>query len=278
MIDFNNIIFNTDCLEGLKNIPDNSINMIITSPPYAEQRKNTYGGIAEDKYIEWFIPIAVELARVLKEDGSFFFNIKEHTNDGFRSLYVMELILSIVKQTDFKLVDTIAWTKLGFPGKFPNRFKNAWEPVYHFSLNKKIKFFPKEVGEPLKNPQWYKRKREKANTQNGSGFARPDYRDMEKIQIALPSNHLNIKNVVNQFTDNRWHSATFPTALTDFFVKAFSEKNDIILDPFMGSGTTAISAIKLDRNYTGFELNKEYHPLLLERIENYKNNLNNLNI
>jgi site-specific DNA-methyltransferase (adenine-specific)/site-specific DNA-methyltransferase (cytosine-N4-specific) len=266
----NNNIYNVDCLDGMKLLPEQSINMIITSPPYAEQRKKTYGGIPEDKYIEWFIPLVKEMERILKKDGSFFLNIKEHTKDGFRSTYVMELVLEIIKQTNFKLVDTIAWTKIGYPGKFNNRFKNAWEPIYHFSLDKNIKFFPLEVGEPLKNPQWYKRKREKDITQNGSGFSRPDYRDMENIQIARPSNHIHIKNVVNQFTENRWHSATYPVELTDFFIKALSEENDIILDPFMGSGTTAISALKNNRNYIGYELSSEYFLLLEDRILNFK--------
>ena len=79
--------------EELKKLPDDSVDLIITSPPYADRRKNTYGGISEDKYVEWFKPIAIEVKRVLKPTGSFFLNIKPHTNKGERSLYVFELVL-----------------------------------------------------------------------------------------------------------------------------------------------------------------------------------------
>jgi site-specific DNA-methyltransferase (adenine-specific)/site-specific DNA-methyltransferase (cytosine-N4-specific) len=82
-----------DCKEILKSIDDYSVDLIVTSPPYADQRKNTYGGVAPDKYVEWFLPISKELLRVLKPTGTFILNIKEKVIDGERSTYVMELIL-----------------------------------------------------------------------------------------------------------------------------------------------------------------------------------------
>jgi len=266
MLKINNI-YNEDCLIGMKKIQDNTINLIFTSPPYAQRRKNTYGGIKSEEYVKWFLPIAKEISRILSEDGSFFFNIKEHTKNGFSDLYVMELILAICKETDLQLVDTIVWTKNAFPGKFLNRFKNAWEPIYHFSKNKKIKFFPKEVAEDIKNPEWYNKNRKKKSTQNGSGFSRPGYDNMREIKKALPSNHIHIKNVVNQYSPNKWHSATFPINLPTFFIKAFSEEEDIILDPFSGSATTLIAAKKLNRKYIGFELFEEYYVKSLELLK-----------
>ncbi|MDR1181207.1 MAG: site-specific DNA-methyltransferase, partial [Bacteroidales bacterium] len=77
-----------DCKEVLKSIDSNSIDLVVTSPPYADQRKNTYGGVAPDKYVEWFIPISKELLRVLKPTGTFILNIKEKVVDGERSTYV----------------------------------------------------------------------------------------------------------------------------------------------------------------------------------------------
>ena len=214
----NNKLYNLDCLSGMKNINDNIINVIFTSPPYAEQRKNVYEGRSSEEYIEWFIPIVKEFERVLSEDGSFFLNIKEHSNNGFRDIYVMKLIVSIVENTNFKLVDTFCWTKNAFPGKSNNKFKNAWEPVYHFSLNKKIKFFPKNNEIPIKNPDLYKRTRKKKSTKNGSGFAVIDYDKLRDKKMVLPSNHLNINNVINQYSKNSWHPATFPIKLVDFFI------------------------------------------------------------
>jgi DNA modification methylase len=87
-----------DCKKILKTIDCNTIDLIITSPPYADQRKNTYGGIKPDKYVEWFLPISKELLRVLKPTGTFILNIKEKVVDGERSTYVMELILEMRKQ------------------------------------------------------------------------------------------------------------------------------------------------------------------------------------
>ena len=120
--------------EELKKLPDNSVDLIISSPPYADRRKNTYGGISEDKYVEWFKPIAIEVKRVLKPTGSFFLNIKPHTNKGERSLYVFDLVLMLKRELGFRFTDEFTWTKLGVPGKFKGRFKNAFEPVYHFTL------------------------------------------------------------------------------------------------------------------------------------------------
>src|ERR1043165_9920678 len=87
-----------DTLEKLDHIKPNSVDLIITSPPYADQRKGTYGGIHPDKYVEWFLPISKELLRVLKPTGTFILNIKEKFVDGDRSTYVMELILEMRKQ------------------------------------------------------------------------------------------------------------------------------------------------------------------------------------
>ena len=91
-------IFLGDCKEQLKLIADNSVDLVITSPPYADQRKNTYGGIPHDKYVEWFLPISKQLLRVLKPTGTFILNIKEKVVEGERSIYVMELIIEMRKQ------------------------------------------------------------------------------------------------------------------------------------------------------------------------------------
>ena len=87
-----------DSRKVLQNFDTNSIDLIVTSPPYADRRKSTYGGIAPEKYIEWFLPISQELLRVLKPNGTFILNIKEKAENGERSTYVLELILALKKQ------------------------------------------------------------------------------------------------------------------------------------------------------------------------------------
>jgi DNA modification methylase len=117
----------------LSKVTSNSIDLIITSPPYADRRKKVYDGVQEDKYVEWFLPIAAEIKRVLKPTGSFFLNIKPHCDKGERSLYVFDLILSLKRETGFLFIDELCWTKNAFPGKLKGRFKNGFEPVYHFT-------------------------------------------------------------------------------------------------------------------------------------------------
>ena len=87
-----------DCREVLKDLDENSIDLIVTSPPYADSRKDTYGGIKPDHYVEWFLPITKEVLRVLKSDGTFILNIKEKVINGERHTYVIELILEMRKQ------------------------------------------------------------------------------------------------------------------------------------------------------------------------------------
>ena len=111
-----------DCLNVLKKLPDNSVDLIVTSPPYADQRKSTYGGINPDKYVEWFLPISKELLRVLKPKGTFVLNIKEKIVSGERHTYVMELIIEMRKQGWFWTEEFIWHKKNCFPGKWPNRF------------------------------------------------------------------------------------------------------------------------------------------------------------
>ena len=93
-----NTIYNEDCLETMKRMEDNSIDLVVTSPPYADRRKTTYGGIHPDNYVEWFLTISDELKRVLKPSGSFILNIKENVVDGERHTYVLELIIAMRKQ------------------------------------------------------------------------------------------------------------------------------------------------------------------------------------
>ena len=118
-------LYNEDCLIALKSLQDNSINLIITSPPYADQRKKTYGGINADNYVNWFLPTSNELLRVLSPDGSFVLNIKEKVQDGERHTYVLELILALRQQGWLWTEEYIWHKKNSFPGKWPNRFRDA---------------------------------------------------------------------------------------------------------------------------------------------------------
>lgn len=142
-------IFLGDSKEQLQLIPENSVDLIVTSPPYADQRKATYGGVHPDKYVEWFLPISGELLRVLKPTGTFILNIKEKVLDGERSTYVMELILEMRKQGWLWTEEFIWHKKNSYPGKWPNRFRDAWERLLQFNKNRHFNMYQESVMVPM---------------------------------------------------------------------------------------------------------------------------------
>lgn len=256
-------IYLGDCKEELKCLPDNSVDLIVTSPPYADQRKNTYGGISVDKYVAWFLPISAELLRVLKPTGTFILNIKEKVVDGQRSTYVMELILEMKKQGWLWTEEFIWHKKNCYPGKWPNRFRDAWERLLQFNKSKQFNMYQDAVMVPvgdwaksrLKNLSETDLRRDNSKVESGFGKNISHWigRDM-----AYPTNVLHLATECN----NKKHSATFPEALPAWFIHLFTQVGDCVLDPFMGSGTTNIVAAKLNRNSIGIELLPEYYDLV----------------
>ena len=128
-----------DCKEQLQHIASDSVDLVVTSPPYTNQRSDTYGGVTPDDYVEWFLPIADELQRVLKPTGTFILNIKERVVHGERHTYVLELILAM-RQRGWLWTEEFIWHKKNcYPGKWPNRFRDAWERLLQFNLQRKFK-------------------------------------------------------------------------------------------------------------------------------------------
>jgi len=226
-------ILQGDSAEVLKTLPDNSIDLIVTSPPYADQRKSTYGGISPDKYVEWFLPISEQLLRVLKPSGTFVLNIKEKVVEGERSTYVMELILAMRKQGWLWTEEFIWHKKNSYPGKWPNRFRDAWERLLQFNKSKKFAMYQEEVMVPMGD--WAKSRlknlsdtdKRRDNSKVGSGFGKniSNWIDREK---AYPTNVLHLATECN----NKKHSAAFPEELPEWFIKLFTKEGDMVLDPF----------------------------------------------
>jgi site-specific DNA-methyltransferase (adenine-specific)/site-specific DNA-methyltransferase (cytosine-N4-specific) len=276
-------IFLGDSKNELKKLNDNSIDLIVTSPPYADQRKGTYGGIHPDKYVDWFLPISEQLLRVLKPTGTFVLNIKEKVVEGERSTYVMELILSMRNQGWLWTEEFIWHKKNCYPGKWPNRFRDAWERLLQFNKNKKFHMYQEEVMVPMGD--WSKSRlknlsetdKTRDNSKVGSGFGKniSNWIDRDK---AFPSNVLHLATECN----NKNHSAAFPEELPEWFIKLFTKQNDVVLDPFMGSGTTLLVANRMKRHSVGIDIVPEYYEMvkkqispvelyLLEPKENYEN-------
>ncbi len=256
-----------DCKEKLKLLEENSVDLIVTSPPYADQRKSTYGGIHPDDYVEWFLPISEQLLRVLKPTGTFILNIKEKVVEGERSTYVMELILEMRKQGWIWTEEFIWHKKNCYPGKWPNRFRDAWERLLQFNKNRKFSMYQEEVMVPmgdwanarLKNLSETDKIRD--NSKVGSGFGKNISNWLNRDK-AYPSNVLHLATECN----NKNHSAAFPEELPEWFIKLFTRENDIVLDPFMGSGTTLIVANRMKRNSIGIDIIPDYCEMVREQL------------
>ncbi len=261
-------IYLGDCKEQLANLPDNSVDLIITSPPYADQRKNTYGGIHPDEYVNWFLPIAKELLRVLKPTGTFILNIKEKVVNGERSTYVMELILEMRKQGWLWTEEFIWHKKNCYPGKWPNRFRDAWERLLQFNKDRKFHMYQDEVMVPMGD--WAKTRlrnlsdtdKIRDNSKVGSGFGKNISNWLERDK-AYPTNVLHLATECS----NKNHSAAFPEELPEWFIKLFTKENDVVLDPFMGSGTTLIVANRVRRNSIGIDIVPEYYEMVKKQLE-----------
>lgn len=261
-----------DCAYELKYLPDNSVDLIFTSPPYADQRKTTYGGIHPDKYVEWFLPISKELFRVLKPTGTFVLNIKEKVVESERSTYVMELIIEMRKQGWLWTEEFIWHKKNSFPGKWPNRFRDAWERLLQFNKSKQFNMYQDAVRVPVGD--WAKSRLKnlsetdkiRDNAKNGSGFGK-NVSNWIGRDTVYPTNVLHLATECN----NKNHSAAFPDELPEWFIKLFTEEGDTVLDPFLGSGTTAYMANKMRRNAIGIEILEEYYNIAKSRIEEGNN-------
>ena len=141
-------ILEGDAKHVLTQIPSNSVDLIVTSPPYADQRTSTYGGISPDQYVEWFLPIGKELLRVLKPTGTFVLNIKERVVEGERHTYVLELILALRKQ-GWLWTEEFCWHKKNsYPGKWPNRFRDSWERLLQFNKSRRFNMYQEAVMVP----------------------------------------------------------------------------------------------------------------------------------
>lgn len=258
-------------MSRLERLPDKSVDLIVTSPPYADNRRGPYRGVKIDEYVDWFLPISEQLYRVLKPRGSFILNIKERSRGGQRCTYVLELILEMKKQGWFWTEEYIWHKKNCYPGKWPNRFRDAWERCLHFTKQKKFNMYQDAVKVPIGS--WAKRRLAhlsdtdmlRDETSNYSGLSKnvSNWTNRRKV---FPT------NVIYTATEctNVNHSAAFPESLPLWFIKLFTKKGNMVLDPFMGSGTTAVAAIELGRRCIGIEIQKRYVNQTRKRIRDHK--------
>ncbi len=263
-----------DSLKLIQSIPENSINLIITSPPFALTRKKEYGNESAEKYIEWFLPFAYEFKRVLVENGSFVLDLGGAYLPGnpIRSIYQYELLVKLCKEVGFYLAQEFYHynpSRLPTPAEWVTirriRVKDSVNSVWWLSKTPHPKADNRKVLKP------YSKSMKNLLEKGYKAKLRPSGHDISnKFQKdnkgAIPPNLLEIANTESNSAYMRRckqagvkpHPARFPRGFAEFFIKFLTDENDVILDPFAGSNTTGFVAETLQRRWMSFEINENY--------------------
>lgn len=257
-----------DCLELMQAMPDKSVDLVVTSPPYADRRKNTYGGIPPNLYVDWFTPHAIELMRLTRPRGTFILNIKEQVQNGERHTYVIELILEM-RKIGWLWTEEFIWHKTtSMPGKWPNRFRDSWERLLQFNKQKEFAMYQDSVmvqtSESTKSrvKKLSQKDKTRQEMQTNSGFGINHSHSVGRDMV-YPDNVL----LMSPETKNVGHSAAFPLSLPKWFISLFTKSGDVVLDPFLGSGTTGAACVEMRRDFIGIERNPKFFTLAQKRIE-----------
>ena len=262
MIELNKI-YNEDCLEGMKRIPDGSVDLVVTSPPYDNLR--TYGHLKGGFTFEMFKPIAKELSRILKEGGVIVWNVNDETIKGSETCTSFRQVLFFKDECGLNLHDTMIFKKTNpIPQIYRKRYNNEFEYMFVFSKG------TVKTHNPIKVPCLHAGLQLKGTTYKNFSVG-----EQTRTKLANPVKEEKIKGNIWEYVvgkkqidqEAKKHPAPFPFELARDHIVSWSNENDIVLDPFMGSGTTAIAAIREKRNFIGFELNKEYYDMACKRIE-----------
>jgi site-specific DNA-methyltransferase (adenine-specific)/site-specific DNA-methyltransferase (cytosine-N4-specific) len=259
-------IYQGDSIDLFKGLKDNSVDLVITSPPYSSLKNYiSNNGIPPDEYVDWFLPYCKEIERVLKNTGSFILNINDKVESRFRHPYVYDLISSIHKETELKMFERLFWNKKkSLPNK--SRFGDRVEYLFWFAKSDKFKFFIDEMRteysessiKRMKKPLKKRFAREPGDENKGYKNWSPNEKG------ALPTTLVSISSETKRIAEK--HVAVYPVELVEYFIKGSTDIGDLVLDPFIGVGTTAVACDNLSRNWIGFELEQEYIDIANKRI------------
>lgn len=245
------------------------VDLIVTSPPYADARRSHYESIDPDQYPAWFTQFHVMLWEILKPEGSFVLNIKDKVVDGVRNHYVWRTIEAL-NQLGWQCIDDYIWhKKTSMPGHWPTRLRDAWEYVFHLAKDRKPCFYQDQVKVPVSHATKDRLQRlhdvstVRHKSATGSNFDR-NLSAWKNKNMVLPSNVLYLSTE----TCNRHHPAVSPLGLAAFFIRLLSKPGDIVLDPFGGSGTTAVAAIQAGRHCVLIDNKYDYCLIAKERLIN----------
>lgn len=248
-----NKIYNMDCIDGMKLLDDCCIDLTVTSPPYDNLRK--YNGYSFD-----FENTAKELYRITKQGGVVVWVVGDSTIKGSETGTSFKQALYF-KEVGFNLHDTMIYRKLNYTPLTHNRYEQEFEYMFVFSKGKPKTFNPIKI--PCKyagTSSWGKTSYYKTDDGNLTQKEKCVIKDMK-----IKGNIFEYRTGSTK-TGKIKHPAMFPEQLVEDHITSWSVENDVVFDPFMGSGTTACVSRKMNRNYIGFEISKEYCNIANERI------------
>lgn len=257
-----NCIHNIRCEEGLKTLPNDCIDLTVTSPPYDNLR--VYNGFTWD-----FETVAKELFRVTKSGGVVVWIVGDATINGSETGTSFKQALFFM-QCGFNLHDTMIYSAKK-PPLTHNRYEQSFEYMFVFSKGKPNTFNAiKTINTVLGNKKSFAKTSASAKEKNSSQGGKVGKKYIANNQMTIKSNiwHYKVGNMQSSKDKIAFqHPAIFPEQLVNDHIISWSNENDLVLDPFMGSGTTAKVAKILNRNYIGFEISKEYCELAEKRLQ-----------
>ena len=253
-----------DCLEVMKNIPNNSIDLVVTSPPYDNLR--SYNGNIEQWCFDKFKKIANELFRVTKDGGVVVWIVGDSTIKGSETGSSFKQALYF-KECGFNIHDTMIWQKIS-PFQHHNRYIPAFEYMFVFSKGK-----PKTANIIKDRKNKYANQKVHGTERQRNGKTKP-LSDVQKSKVVKEyGSRLNIWDISNEKKNKTGHPAVFPEQLAHDHIITWSNENEIVLDPFMGSGTTGVACINTNRKFVGIEIDDTYFETAKKRIENEEMNV-----
>ena len=260
-----------DATQWLPVLPGAAVDLWFTSPPYADAR--AYSRIHPDRYVDWFLPFSSGMLAATRDSGWLVLNIKNRVASsgplrGQRHPYVYQLVIALQRQ-GWRWLETYIWSKPnGVPGRFGPRTKDSFEYVYAFAKSTRPYFDLDAIRVPYRTTPGEIERRKldtlgRRNTQAGFG------RDRTKTYQrggADPGNVVSVPQTYNQHRGAGGHTAAMPEGLAEFFIKACSPAGGVVLDPFAGSGTTAVAARRLGRRAGGLEIHQDYAAAAAQRL------------
>ncbi|MCB0541588.1 MAG: site-specific DNA-methyltransferase, partial [Bacteroidetes bacterium] len=266
-----------DSLEVLQSYPDNSIDLVMTSPPFALLRKKEYGNEDQHEYVDWLTKFAKVVYEKLKPTGSFVLDIGGAYKKGVpvRSLYNFRVPLAFCDEVGFHLAEDFYWfnpSKLPSPIEWVNkrkiRVKDAVNNVWWFSktpypkadVTKVLAPYSERMEKLLENPDKYYSPKERPSGHNiGSSFSSDNGGAIPPNLLQIPNSESNSSYLANcKKAGLKGHPARFPSKLPEFFIKFLTEKDDLVVDIFGGSNTTGFTAEKLKRKWVSIDLDSSY--------------------